>query len=51
MKQFLYNCLEVRRKIYWQTREFLTMYKMSHSKADIDKLYVKEKREEGACDK
>jgi len=27
------------------------MYKMSHPKADIDRLYVKEKREEGACDK
>jgi hypothetical protein len=43
--------LEVRRKIYWQNRKFLTLYEMSHPKADIHKLYVKEKREEGACDK
>jgi len=27
------------------------MYKMPHPKADIGTLYVKEKREEGACDK
>jgi hypothetical protein len=32
------------KKIYWQTKKFLSMYKMPHPKADIGRLYVKEKR-------
>ena len=40
------NCrTEVIKKIDWKTRKMLTMYKMHHPKADIDRLYVK--RREG----
>ena len=35
--------LEEIRKIDRKTRKILTMYKMHHSKSDIDKLYVKRK--------
>jgi len=37
--------LEEIRKIDRKTRKILTMYKMHHSKSDIDKLYVKRKEE------
>ena len=34
---------EERKKIDRKTRKMLTMYKMHHPKADIDRLYVKRK--------
>jgi len=38
------NCrLEEIRKIDRKTRKVLTVYKMHHPKADIDRLYVKRK--------
>ena len=35
--------IEEIKKIYRKTRKMLTMYKMHHPKADIDRLYVKRK--------
>ena len=32
---------EIKKKIDMKTRKMLTMYKMHHPKADIDRLYVK----------
>ena len=37
--------IEELKQIDWKTRKMLTMYKMHHTKADIDRLYVK--RNEG----
>ena len=34
---------EIKKKIDRKTRKMLTMYKMHHPKADIDRLYVKRK--------
>jgi hypothetical protein len=36
--------LEETRKIDRKTRKVLTVYKMHHRKADVDKLYVKKER-------
>jgi hypothetical protein len=36
--------LEEVRKTDRKTRKVLTMYKMHHQKADVDKLYVKSKK-------
>ena len=35
---------EIKKKIDRKTRKMLTMYKMHHPKADIDRLYVKSER-------
>jgi hypothetical protein len=38
--------MEEMKNIDRKTRKILTMYKMHHPKADIDRLYVKRKGEE-----
>jgi hypothetical protein len=41
--------LEAIRKLYRKTRKILTVYKIHHPKADVDRLYVKRREGERRC--